>query len=225
MPQEHVQQYVTAYSGGHPYDDLHLPTYVVPAGPWAHGPTQPGAISVHDYVLHTTAPTAASTTTTTTTTPTPSTTSLIDKPMSVAGLLASVLPRSVAILLIRSVSFLLSTIGVVLFGGALTSALCALTPLCTLTIRGLPFIGLRQSAASGLQTMLGGTSVEPAQLVAAAVAAATNGSADTTGTRIARAARLVGTAIAKYQEMQTQADADGVSDREAAVETIAVTKN
>lgn len=223
MPQEHVQQYVTSYSGGHPYDDMHMPTYVVPAVPWTHGPTQPGAISVHDYVLHAPATTATSTPTTTTSS---TTVSLVDKPVSMTGLLASVLPRSIALLLIRSASFLLSTIGVVLFGGVLTGALCALTPLCTLTIAGIPFVSLRQSAANGLQTVLGGTGVEPAKLVAAAVATAADGSVSPTGTRIARAARLVGSAIAKYQEMQAQAqDATEQSGREVAEEAIAVTKN
>lgn len=208
MPQEHVQQYVTAYTGGHPYDDLHMPTYVVPTGPWAA--TQPAAINVHDYVLHAPVTTATSTSSTASTTTTVVPSEATEKPLTLPGVLATVMPRSVVLLLVRSASFLLSTIGVVLFGGVLTSALCALTPLCTITFASLPFGGLRQSAASGLQHVLGGVGVgtEPAKLVAAAVADA---SAETTGIRIARAARMVGSALAKYQEMQAQTAADAES--------------
>lgn len=198
VPQEHVQQYLTAYSGGHPYEDMHMPTYVLPG--W---PAPPGAISVHDYVVH---PTAATTTTTTagsTTAAASTTVATTTAAPTVLNVVAQALPRSLVVMLLRSAGFLLSTLGIIAFGGVITTAVCALTPLCTITFIA-PFVGLRQTAASTLQKVLGDpTSAAAAAEASASAAGNGDGGGETgTGARIARAAQLVGSAIAKYKRMQ-----------------------
>lgn len=226
----------------HSYADEmpHIPHYLVPAsavaaaGPWAA--SQPAAaISVHDYLLHSPAdpsastPTAASTTATAAATAAATTTAdptaaVVDPMAGVAGLLAAVVPRSVALLLFRSVSFLLSTVAVVVFGGVLTSAVCALTPLCTITF--LPWWVLRQSASNSLKYVMGVGAGGAENLVHAAAAGAAvgellggsdgggsgavansssaNNSSAVVVSRIARAARMLGSAMVKYQAMQAE---------------------
>lgn len=191
---------------------MDMPTYVVPAS-W---PSASAPLAVHDYILH------------------PGTALLggsspldddknhddhdnrdddSDKKNSddrTVAMLANVVPRSVALLLVKSMGFLLSTLGIVLFGGLVTSAVCALTPLCTLTFTLLPVVvGLRKTATSTLKKVLGETLYDAgaeANILGTGAHTSTsenlNNNNNPTGDRLTRAAQFVGSAIVKYQKMQ-----------------------
>lgn len=75
-----------------------------------------------------------------------------------------------------------SAVGIVFFGGAITSFICAFTPLCTLTFIGLPLSLLRKETK------------EMAQKIASEV----------TPERIKRASDLLQLAFDKYQQIQNE---------------------
>ena len=91
-------------------------------------------------------------------------------------------PRNIISLIMRSGSYLLGTVGVVLFGGAVTTAVCTLTPLCTISFAALPLLGLRDTPiAKTINETL---------------------SKEITSDRVKRAAEFVWTALRKYQQLQ-----------------------
>lgn len=96
--------------------------------------------------------------------------------------LRTILPRSVASIFMRSGSYLLQTIAVVLFGGAVTTAICTLTPLCTISFAALPLLGLRTTVKNVKDTL----------------------SKEVTTDRVARAAEFVQNALVKYQKLQLE---------------------
>lgn len=55
-------------------------------------------------------------------------------------------PRTIFGAITKTGGWLLGAIGVVLFGGALTTGICTFTPLCTITFAALPFLALRDTA-------------------------------------------------------------------------------
>lgn len=55
------------------------------------------------------------------------------------------LPRELIAMFNRTGTFMLTILGVVVIGGAITSALCAFTPLCSITFAALPILGLRRN--------------------------------------------------------------------------------
>lgn len=182
-----------------------MPTFVVPASSWQSASTP---LAVHDYILQPVTAVISGT---------GGPTDQIyaehehdthhhqqlasykkDSDSRAVALLATVVPRSFALVLVRSVGFLLSTLGVVLFGGVVTSAVCALTPLCTLTITLLPlFVGLRRTASSTLKKVFGGPVAGDLS-----VNIQNDGESTTSNDRIAKAEQLVDSAIVKYEKMQ-----------------------
>lgn len=111
-------------------------------------------------------------------------------------LLRAVVPHSIASIFMRSGSYLLQTIGVILFGGAVTTAICSLTPLCTISFAALPLLGLRGTTKTVTDALV----------------------KEVTTDRVARAAAFVKNAIAKYQQLQlTHVESSGGDAREAVV--------
>lgn len=55
------------------------------------------------------------------------------------------LPRALLAMFNRTGTFMLTLLGVVAIGGAITSALCAFTPFCSITFAALPFMSLRRN--------------------------------------------------------------------------------
>lgn len=192
VPQENVQQYVSSYAGHHPFGppsghggidpySIHGPTgYSMapgPSGPYAgipYGPGfpgGPGAFTVQSGYEGFLVP------------------SVIPPPppppfQGAFGLLRNLMPmpNSLISLLMRSGGYIFNSLAVVLFGGAVTTALCTLTPLCTITFAALPLLGLRDTTTA-LQKALG---------------------QEITSERVARAAEFVGTALVKYQTLQAE---------------------
>lgn len=85
-------------------------------------------------------------------------------------------PRTMSSMFMKSGSYLLSALVTLLMGGLATTAICTMTPLCSITFAALPLIGLR-----GTVEKVG---------------------AELTTDRVKRAAEFVKTALEKYQKMQ-----------------------
>lgn len=76
----------------------------------------------------------------------------------------------------------MSTFGVVVAGGLVTSLLCAFTPVCKLSFAGFPFLKLKDTAKQLTSTL----------------------ETELTQERVKRAAELVRLALQKYNELQTE---------------------
>lgn len=83
----------------------------------------------------------------------------------------------------KTVGMLIQSLGVVFFGGAITTAICTFTPLCTISfaLPFLPLLALRTTAKKIVENL------DPK-----------------TSERVRRAADFVQTAIEKYNEMQSK---------------------
>lgn len=90
-------------------------------------------------------------------------------------------PRLIFALVLKVVALIGSAVGVVLFGGAITSFVCAFTPLCTITVLGKPLALLKNKTEEIVETI--GTEV--------------------TAERVKRAADVLKLAVEKYQRFQT----------------------
>lgn len=66
----------------------------------------------------------------------------------------------------RSIAFLMGLIGVTVFGGGVTTAICTFTPLCSISF-ALPFVGLRTTAKQLVDAMEGDASERAGFLLAA----------------------------------------------------------
>lgn len=105
----------------------------------------------------------------------------------ISSTLTGVMPsstRQLSAVLRRSMAFLTSLFSVTLFGGSVTTAICYLTPLCTISFAlplALPFIGLRSSVKRVVDSMNFG---------------------ETQANQIMLATDLVESAIRKIQSMQ-----------------------
>lgn len=209
VPQDNVQQYVSSYAG-HPFGpasgpggidpySIHGPTgYSMAPGlagpyggiPYGPGfPGGPGAFTVQSGYEGFLVP------------------SVLPPPppppfAGAVGLLQNLLPlpRSLMSLIMRSGSYIFNSLAVVLLGGAVTTAFCTLTPLCTITFAALPLLGLRDTATA-LQKTLG---------------------QEITTDRVARAAEFVGTALVKYQTLQAEQEKEKA--KEKSIQKIAATK-
>lgn len=95
----------------------------------------------------------------------------------------SLLPGSKIIFAIfaKIIALVASAIGIVFFGGAITSFVCAFTPLCTITFLGHPLAALRKETKDIVEKI----------------------GEELTAERVKRAADLFKLAIDKYQKMQT----------------------
>lgn len=98
------------------------------------------------------------------------------------SILSSLLPgpKIILAILAKIVALTASAIGIVFFGGAITSFVCAFTPLCTITFFGRPLALLRKETKDIVEKI----------------------GAEVTADRIKRAADLFRMAIDKYQNMQ-----------------------
>ena len=116
--------------------------------------------------------------------PTYQETQLAPSSPSYVNIFKSFVPGSkiIVAVLAKIVAVIASAIGVVFFGGAVTSFICAFTPLCTLTFVGAPLSLLRKETK------------EIAEKIASEV----------TPERIKRAADLLQLAYDKYQKMQNE---------------------
>lgn len=98
------------------------------------------------------------------------------------GVVKSLLPgpKLIVAILAKIVAVAASAIGIIFFGGAITSFVCAFTPLCTITFAGAPLALLRKETKEIVDKI--GTEI--------------------TAERIKRASDLFKLAIDKYQQMQ-----------------------
>lgn len=176
VPQDAVQQYVNAYGGPYaPSPSAHMPTYYPGPG---------GLILQSGYEGY-----------------------LVPQlpPAPIApgfgDLFRSIMPypRTLASLFIRTSTYLLGSLGVILFGGAVTTALCTLTPLCTISFAVLPFLGLRDTAKNIQETLSNGI----------------------TSDRVKRAAELLVSAYDKYQAMQNEIVRADTSKESSSTQVIA----
>lgn len=79
--------------------------------------------------------------------------------------LSTVLPssvRSTVSFLTRSVSLIVSMLGMTLLGGGITAAICTFTPLCTITF-AVPFLGVRRNVEKIAAEYLGNENFEKVQ--------------------------------------------------------------
>jgi hypothetical protein len=88
-------------------------------------------------------------------------------------------PKIILAIFAKLVALLASAVGVVFFGGAITSFLCAFTPLCTITFFGRPLSVLRQETKDIVEKI----------------------GEELTAERVKRAADLFRLAMDKYQNM------------------------
>lgn len=102
-------------------------------------------------------------------------------------------PRTMLSMLMRSGTYLLSSIGVVLFGGAVTTAICTFTPFCTISFAALPLLGLRDTLTS--------------KTIKESIAS------EITSDRVRRAAEFLRSALEKYNQIQD--DSSKESKKEA----------
>lgn len=204
VPQDSVQQYVSQYTG-HPYAPNGGDPYAGPTGysmaangPGPYGgipfgpafppggpgfppggpgfppggpgfpPVGPGAFSVQSGYEGFLVPSIVA--------PPP-------PPPPLFSALRSILPRSLMSLFMRSGDYIVRSLSFLFFGGIFTTAVCSMTPLCTITFPLLALLRFPTSATTLLQKTLG---------------------TEITTDRVARAAEFVGTALMKYQQLQAE---------------------
>lgn len=174
VPQDNVQQYVNSYGG--PYaPNAHAVGYPIPYGP-GYGPSPYGVQSGYEgFLIPQIAP------------PPPPPPSFLENFRNILPF-----PQTVMSMFMRSGTYLLSSIGVVLFGGAVTTAICTFTPFCTITFAALPFLGLRESLTS--------------KTIKESIAS------EITSDRVRRAAEFVRTALEKYNQIQEDINKESKND-------------
>lgn len=99
-------------------------------------------------------------------------------------MLRNLLPANLIHFIINWGSFMIDVISVIAFGGLLTSAICTLTPICTISIGSLPL-----SAAFKRNLGINIDANNPAN-------------ASSTISRVRRATHLLQTALEKYEQLQ-----------------------
>lgn len=92
------------------------------------------------------------------------------------------LPRSLVGVFAKASVLLFSLMGVIVFGGAITTAICSFTPLCTISFAAIPFLGLRNNPISKSEDSTTTSNID----------------------RVRRAAELFNTAIEKFDKIQKQ---------------------
>lgn len=103
-----------------------------------------------------------------------------------AVVLQSVLPPNVLQLIVTWGSFILNSISVMVFAGLITSAICSLTPICTISFGALP-LSLQKQFTIGKMANANGTDVSTIQ-------------------RVRRAAEMFTNALDKYEKLQKGVD-------------------
>lgn len=98
--------------------------------------------------------------------------------------LTTLIPSLMVSSVFRVIAGVISALGVVLFGGAITTAICSLTPICDITFRAVSYMRRK------------GTAERVGKIIAE----------DLTPERIKRATEIVWKAIRKYSELQKSLD-------------------
>lgn len=98
-----------------------------------------------------------------------------------AVILQALLPPGVLQMIVAWANFILNSFTMMAFAGAITSAICSVTPICTLTFGALP-LSVRQKITSKMTNV--------------------DGSEVTTIQRVRRAADMVSNALDKYEKLQ-----------------------
>ncbi len=89
-------------------------------------------------------------------------------------------PKLIFALIVKAIAIIGSAVGVVLFGGAITTFVCAFTPLCSITVLGKPLAHLKSQTQEIVEKI----------------------GSEVTADRVKRASDLLKMAIEKYQQMQ-----------------------
>lgn len=167
VPQDNVQQYVSSYGGPYPpgANAVGYPIYGGGYGPAGFG-VQTG---FEGYYVPSGVPIPPP--------PPPPGPGILD-------IFRNNLPHSRTMwsMLMQSGTYLLSSIGVILFGGAVTTAICTFTPFCTISFAALPLLGLRETLNS--------------KTIKESIAS------EITSDRVRRAAEFLRTALEKYNQIQ-----------------------
>lgn len=170
MPQDAVQQYVSHYGGGYGGAPSYFgqsgdPSFAVQTGYEGYlVPSLPyGAAPSHGNAFASFAKMA------------PVGFGFVKSLFPVAGKVFLAVIAKLAIVAV-------STLGIILGGGLVTSLLCAFTPVCKLSFAGIPFLKLKDHAKQLTSTL----------------------ESELTQERVKRAAELVRLALQKYNELQTE---------------------
>ncbi|XP_017000350.2 uncharacterized protein [Drosophila takahashii] len=177
---EAFQQYVNQYGAYAPY------SYPTPAGGAAPGIyPYPGPIVVQTgyegFLMPANAVGQSDSTTVVAATPQ----STSSNPL--VAFISNLLPTILMSTLFRIAAVVLSAVGIILFGGAITSALCRITPICDIPARAVNI--LRTGGAQDVGRML---------------------AEEMTPERVRRATEFVRNAIRKYKQLQKIVDASEV---------------
>ncbi|XP_070143366.1 uncharacterized protein [Drosophila kikkawai] len=175
LPPELFQQYLNSYSGFGPYAG----SYPAPVGAAAPGIyPYPGAIVMQTGYEGFLVPAngAGQTDSTTVVASTAESSSSSNPLLSFAS---NLLPTVLLSTVLRIAAVVLSAVGIILFGGAITSALCRITPICDIPARAVNI--LRTGGAQDVGRML---------------------AEEMTPERVRRATQFVQNAIKKYQQLQ-----------------------
>lgn len=97
---------------------------------------------------------------------------------ALSTVLRAIFPRVVAFWIAKLITLVISAVGLMFFGGAIATAFCSITSLCNKSLTDLPFL---RNVENVTQTIREEVTVE----------------------RVRRAAELLQSAIAKYEQLQT----------------------
>nr|CBE67052.1 CG10035-PA [Drosophila phaeopleura] len=180
---ELLQQYLTQYGAYAPF----MGAYPAPVGAASPGIyPYPGPIVVQTGYEGFLVPANAVGQSDSTTVVAPTGSSSSANPLLVFA--SKFLPSILMSSLFRIVAVVLSTIGIILFGGSIASALCRVTPICDIPARAVNI--LRSGGSQDVGRML---------------------AEEITPERVRRASVFVQNAIKKYQQLQKLVDESGVS--------------
>ncbi|KAH8247088.1 hypothetical protein KR032_008746, partial [Drosophila birchii] len=183
---ELFQQYLNSYSGFGPYAG----SYPSPVGAAAPGIyPYPGAIVMQTgYEGFLVPANGAGQTDSTTVVASATESSSSSNPL--LSFASNLLPTVLLSTVLRIAAVVLSAVGIILFGGAITSALCRITPICDIPARAVNI--LRTGGAQDVGRML---------------------AEEMTPERVRRATQFVQNAIKKYQQLQNMMEeSSGVAD-------------
>ncbi|KAH8306475.1 hypothetical protein KR018_012420 [Drosophila ironensis] len=179
---ESFQQYLTQYGAYPPF----VGSYPAPVGAAASGIyPYPGPIVVqtgYEGFLVPANAAVSSDTTTVVATATPADSSSSSNPL--LAFASKLIPSILVSTLFRIAAVVLSAVGIILFGGAITNALCRITPICDIPARAVNI--LRTGGPQDVGRML---------------------AEEMTPERVRRASEFVRNAIRKYQQLQKLVDA------------------
>lgn len=99
--------------------------------------------------------------------------------VDIVTVLRSVLPPNLLYFIVNWGSMIVNFFSIIMFGGLMTTAICTLTPICSITFASIPFIARNQF-----------------------IGKSTNQTTPNTLERVRRASELLSTALEKYEQLQ-----------------------